>query len=357
MLLRQLIDAAQNTSSSPKKPLRTVKKQRNIFKELFLPSSNKALPMSKGGPMGMGKAGFIAPELAQFAYAAVTVILILFTWTNIADPMALLCQRVTFISGTLALWLVYFLWPCRFVMLLRIAYLLLILGSWYPDTYELNKGFGCLDHLFANYEQMLFGMQPALLFSERFASQIVSEAMYFGYVSYYLFFVVTTAIIFFRDYKQLERATFIIFGGFFICYTIYIVLPVTGPQYYFHAVGTDAIAAGNFPDIALHFKTTTESLPMPGWNGGIFYKLCHLCHQTGERPTAAFPSSHVAIATVVMLIVARMRMWNWLLLLATPFIFLCLSTVYIQAHYAIDAIAGLLFGIILFFSLGGWKLK
>jgi membrane-associated phospholipid phosphatase len=49
-------------------------------------------------------------------------------------------------------------------------------------------------------------------------------------------------------------------------------------------------------------------------------------------------------------------MWRWLLVLAVPFIFLCLSTVYIYAHYAIDAIAGLAFGIILFFLLGGLKL-
>ncbi|MBQ0074892.1 MAG: phosphatase PAP2 family protein [Prevotella sp.] len=305
----------------------------------------------------MGRFGFIAPELAQLLYAVVTALLILFTWTNISDPSSLLWQRFTFLSGTLALWVVYMLWPCKLVMLARISYLLATLMWWYPDTYELNHQFGCLDHYFATLEQDVFGMQPALIFSERFSSAIVSELMYFGYYSYYLFFVVTLFVVFFRDYKQLERVAFIVFGGFFICYCIYILLPVTGPQYYYLAVGTEEIARGSFPDVGHYFADSIEALPLPGWSDGVFYQLVHGNHEFGERPTAAFPSSHVAIATVVMLIVSRMRMWKYLLLLAIPYMFLCLSTVYIMAHYAVDSIAGMMFGIILFFVLGGMKLR
>jgi membrane-associated phospholipid phosphatase len=58
-----------------------------------------------------------------------------------------------------------------------------------------------------------------------------------------------------------------------------------------------------------------------------------------------------------MTLVLRMRMWKYLLVLAVPYLFLCMSTVYIQAHYAIDAIAGFFVGIALFFLLGGMKLK
>ena len=95
----------------------------------------------------------------------------------------------------------------------------------------------------------------------------------------------------------------------------------------------------------------------PGWDGGLFYNLCMMAHHAGERPTAAFPSSHVAIATLVMLMAGRMRMWKYMLFLSVPYVFLCLSTVYIMAHYAIDAIAGLLFGLMLFLLLGGMELK
>lgn len=65
----------------------------------------------------------------------------------------------------------------------------------------------------------------------------------------------------------------------------------------------------------------------------------------------------MAIATLVMLMVTKMKMWKWLMILAIPFLLLCLSTVYIQAHYAIDAIAGMVYGAVLFIVLGGLKLQ
>ena len=55
--------------------------------------------------------------------------------------------------------------------------------------------------------------------------------------------------------------------------------------------------------------------------------------------------------------VTKMKMWKWFMILAIPFLLLCLSTVYIQAHYAIDAIAGMMYGAVLFIVLGGLKLK
>ncbi|MBR6190677.1 MAG: phosphatase PAP2 family protein [Prevotella sp.] len=324
--------------------------------DYFVPTK-KRIPMHKGGPLGMGFLGFTAPELMQMAYALFTTLLILFTWTGVDDAAGLLWQRVTALSGTLVLWVVYQLWPCKAVMMCRMGYLLLMLGFWYPDTYEINQQFGSYDHVFAGLDQSLFGCQPALLFSERFSSRVVSELMYMGYVSYYLFFVVTVFLIFIRDYRQVERVAYMIFGGFFLCYVVFLLLPVTGPQYYYLAAGTEAIRSGSLPDIGHYFSQSTECLQAPGWRDGIFYNLCQMAHQTGERPTAAFPSSHVAIATLVMAICAKMRMWRWLTILAVPYLFLCMSTVYIQAHYAVDSIAGFFTGLLLFIVLGGRKLQ
>ena len=70
----------------------------------------------------------------------------------------------------------------------------------------------------------------------------------------------------------------------------------------------------------------------------------------GERPTAAFPSSHVGISTVCMLLLWHVRSRKLLICLQPLYVFLCLATVYIQAHYAIDALAGLATGA-LFFAL------
>ncbi len=301
--------------------------------------------------------GFYAPELPQLAYAAFTALLILFTWTKLDAPSDLLWQRLNFLSGTLALWVVYRLWPCRFVTLCRVAYLLIMLSYWYPDTYELNRHFTNYDPTFAAWDQQLFGMQPALWFSRIFSSAWVSELMYMGYFSYYLFFACTTAYVYFRDFRQLERVSLIIIGSFFACYVVYDLLPVTGPQYYFPAVGIATIESGALPSVGDYFVNHSDAITSPGWSSGLFYHLVEFAHNTGERPTAAFPSSHVAVATVVMLICSRLRMWRWLLALAVPYIFLCLSTVYIMAHYAVDAMAGLVVGVALFFLFGGWKLQ
>ena len=60
-----------------------------------------------------------------------------------------------------------------------------------------------------------------------------------------------------------------------------------------------------------------------------------------SRPTAAFPSSHVGISTILMIL--SWRTSRRLFFVLTPFyVLLCGATVYIQAHYLIDAIAGLL---------------
>lgn len=300
--------------------------------------------------------GFTAAEVAQFIYAAFTVLLILFTWSNVGDAALLLLTRAMALGGTLLLWLVYQLWPVKAVMLCRVAYMLFLLGVWYPDTYELNHQFGSYDHLFASADQSLFGFQPAAVFSQTFSSPIVSELMYMGYVSYYLFFILTIGWVFFKDYKQLDRVMLIVFGGFFLCYVVYDLLPVTGPQYYYLAVGMDNIMQGNFPDINHFFSHSTECLKSPGWQDGLFYQFCQMAHQAGERPTAAFPSSHVAIATLVMMICLKMRLRILALFLLVPYVFLCFSTVYIYAHYAVDSIAGFFVGIALFYIFGGRKL-
>jgi membrane-associated phospholipid phosphatase len=70
-------------------------------------------------------------------------------------------------------------------------------------------------------------------------------------------------------------------------------------------------------------------------------------HDAGERPTAAFPSSHVGITVVILLLAwhAQSRR-QWLFWVIVPFfVLMCFATVYIQAHYLIDALAGLLSGI------------
>jgi len=160
-----------------------------------------------------------------------------------------------------------------------------------------------------------------------------------------------TLFAFFFRYKEFDRTVFIILTAFFIYYVIFIFLPVTGPQYYYLAVGLDNIAAGVFPDVGNYFASHQEALPMPGWSDGVFYHMVENAHTAGERPTAAFPSSHVGVTTILIFLAWRLRN-RWLFWGMMPFyVLMCLATVYIQAHYAIDVVGGWVSAVIIYIVL------
>jgi membrane-associated phospholipid phosphatase len=272
-------------------------------------------------------------------------------YTKVQNPVSMIWLRFQAVMITLALWAVYRMLPCRFLIFCRVLAQLALLGSWYSETFEFNRLFPNLDHLFAAWEQWVFGCQPALLFCQKWSSPVVSEILTMGYVSYFPLMVVVPLFYFLFRYEQFLRTAFVILGSFFLFYVIFIFLPVAGPQYYYLVVGNEDIAQGIFPNIGNYFETHCERMPSPGYQDGLFYKLLVWFHDAGERPTAAFPSSHVGV-TVVLLWLARAtqnRLFFWLLV---PFaVLMFFGTFYIQAHYAIDAIAGIFAGTAMYFLL------
>ena len=261
------------------------------------------------------KRGLLALEWLVMAYTVFTLLVALFTYTNLQNPDAMIWGRVRVVAMTVALWLAYRLVPCRLTLLARVVAQMSLLAWWYPDTYELNRMFPNLDHVFCRAEQSVFGFQPALTFASTFSWAPISDL-----------------------------------ASFFIYYIVFIFVPVAGPTFYFKAVGLENIANGFFPAVGTYFNTHQECLPTPGYVDGFFYDLVEQAKAAGERPTAAFPSSHVGVSTVCMWLAYHSG--NRLLIFLAPFyFFLCLATVYIQAHYAIDAIAGLITGTALYFAL------
>ena len=90
-----------------------------------------------------------------------------------------------------------------------------------------------------------------------------------------------------------------------------------------------------FPEMHDYFRTNTEILPLEV--KGLFSRLVLQAQEAGEHPTAAFPSSHVGMAVVTMLLAWRTgsRKFFWI-------------TVYLKAHYAVDSVAGLFAGAFFF---------
>ena len=291
----------------------------------------------------------LAFEWVGLGYTIITLIIIALHSPKIVNFESMMTLRALYVVVTLGAWLLYFRLPCRFTLLLRVIIQMVFLSWWYPDTYELNRILPNLDYLFAACEQAVFSCQPSLLFSQWVPWGWFSELMCLGYISYFPLMTLLLLYYFFRRYDELPMAAFVILASFFTYYVIFIFLPVTGPQFYYLAVGTDNIAQGIFPNITDWFLTHSERMAAPGWSDGFFYHLLDITHDAGERPTAAFPSSHVGITTVVMLLALRTRC-RWLTLVILPFyVLMCFSTVYIYAHYAIDAIAGLITGVLFYY--------
>ena len=295
--------------------------------------------------------GLLSFEWVAFGYLAFTVLMMIILWDKLTNAEDMIKGRIQFVLVTLALWAVYRLWPCRLTIFLRILGQMAFLGWWYPDTYELNRALPNLDHLFAGWEQSLFGCQPSLLFSQKISYGWFSELMCLGYVSYFPLMLITYLYYFFKRYKEFQMTAFVMLGAFFIYYVVFVLLPVTGPQFYYLAVGSEKIAAGIFPNIGDWFLTHSKRMAAPGWTDGFWYHMLDLTHDAGERPTAAFPSSHVGVTTVVMLLALRTRSKGLIFTILPFYILMCLSTVYLYAHYVIDAIAGMVTGVLLYYIL------
>jgi membrane-associated phospholipid phosphatase len=113
----------------------------------------------------------------------------------------------------------------------------------------------------------------------------------------------------------------------------------------------DAAQTAEFPEMGNYFVEHTEVLPIDV--RGIFSQWVLDAQEIGERPTAAFPSSHVGIATVLMILAIQARNKILFFALLPLYLLLCVATVYLKAHYVIDSISGFAVGIG-FFYLTQW---
>lgn len=285
-------------------------------------------------------------ELVTLAYTLFTSLLIAILWPRMSDPLRLLEGRAFVLGGMGLIFLIYRAKPSRYTLFLRYLFPLSLLGYWYPDTYEFCRLFPNLDHVFAKADLYLFGCQPSITFAQWLPQKLWSELFHMGYFSYYPLIALTVLAPIFTDRSQFERTAFIILACFFIYYAIYLFVPVTGPQYYFHAVGQDLILNGHFPEVGDYFRYHSELAPSSSPEG-FFRNLVESTQASGERPTAAFPSSHVGMSTVLMFLLYRNR--PYLCYLALPsYFFLCCATVYIQAHYLIDVFGGLVTAVVFY---------
>ncbi len=290
---------------------------------------------------------FLAVEKLNLLYNLVTTVFIIIFFDRLHSPQSMLLGRFAIVAATFAIIYAYTKFPSRAMRIVRIVGQMALLSYWYPDTFEFNRIFPNLDHLFAAQELSLFGCQPSLLFEQLCSGLWWREAFNMGYWSYYPMIAAVTLWYVFKRPQEVERCTFIIIASFYIYYLIYIYLPVAGPQFYFPVIGEEIAAVGPYPEIGDYFNINPEIAIPQADKDGFFTSLVNAAQASGERPTAAFPSSHIGVSTILMLLALRAK--RGLAAVMFPFyVLLCCATVYIKAHYLVDAFAGLASGLLLY---------
>jgi membrane-associated phospholipid phosphatase len=296
-------------------------------------------------PHKQATSGLLAIEWIMVSYCLFTFILAGILWDKI--EAAPIINRLLILTSTLVLWKLYRLRPCLLIYLLRILFQVALLGYWYPDIYYFAKFMPNTDHIFAHIDQVIFGCQPAILFRQILSGLWWKELFNLGYFSYYLMIITIFVWPLFHSYKWLDYSTCVMVCSFMLFYVIFLFLQSAGPQFYFQHIGFSLVSEGKFPEIGNWFLYHSELIHDNSSQGGLFSHLVEIM-QEKEKPIAAFPSSHVGLSSIIILLFWKMsRRMFWIFF---PFyVILCLSTVYIGAHYAIDVLGGWLFAVPIFY--------
>jgi membrane-associated phospholipid phosphatase len=229
----------------------------------------------------------------------------------------------------------------------RHFYPVLLYVAFFCETGYLNRMFFTeyLDLPIARCEQSLFGCQPSVLFMQKLPWLPVSEVFYASYFSYYLMIAGVGITLFLRDRQQFFHYVSVVSFLFYVCYLIYVILPVIGSRVFFHQVG-----GYRAPD-ELQQMAVSDLYPN-AVQAGLFFKLMAWIYQVFEAPGAALPSSHVAVALCTVSFSFRYLRPIRYVHLAVACL-LCLSTVYCRYHYVVDVLAGLLTAALVV-PLGNW---
>jgi membrane-associated phospholipid phosphatase len=209
------------------------------------------------------------------------------------------------------------------IHLLRYWYPLVLYTFLYYQTGLINRVIipNFLDGFFLGLDVKIFGKFPGFILYGNGGNAFLDEFFHFFYFSYYLIIPVTGILLWRKDEKLFERFVFQVSLLFYLCYLIYIFLPVEGP-------------------ISLRDEFYRE--------GGLFRQLVDFIYKKGENPGAAFPSSHVAVTLLVAWWGSRF-MGKWKVCYWSVFIFLSIATIFCMFHYAVDVIAGILLATLMLF--------
>lgn len=231
---------------------------------------------------------------------------------------------------------------------LRHFYPALFYAWFFCETSSLNRMFfqHYLDPAVIHVEQAVFGCQPSILLMQKLPFLWLSELLYASYFSYYIMIAGIGIALFVRNREQFFHYVSVISFVFYVCYTLYIFVPVIGPRLFFGETG-----GYRLPD-ELMALAQGQPLHPASIQNGLFFQLVMWIYENFETPGAALPSSHVAVSiTTVFFSFLYLRPIRFVHLGVV--VLLCISTIFGRYHYAVDVLAGVIAAAILV-PAGNW---
>lgn len=207
--------------------------------------------------------------------------------------------------------------------LLRNWYPLFLSSFFYPSLGKMNHFLfqTDFDPVLIQVERMLFGSDLSLVFVQNYDNWAFYELMHLFYFFFYLFPFFVGVPLYLKRKNIFDRYIFVLMAVSLVEFLFFISFPAGGPKF-----GYSELAGAHLPA------------------QGPFSFIMHQMLSTGEIAGAAFPSNHVTVGLLSVLFASgylKRAYANWLWLMWVGLVF---GTVYLQQHYAIDALAGALFG-------------
>jgi hypothetical protein len=166
------------------------------------------------------------------------------------------------------------------------------------------------------WDLWLFGVNPTEWVQGLFRPWL-TEFMAFSYWSYYVYIPFVGVYLYLKDRGTFHSYIFRLSLTFYVCYIFFLVLTARSPH-----------------ETLAHLHHNRELI-------GFFDHFVDIIQRSASISGAAFPSSHVAAQWVAWLHLYKAnKTLGWISL--SVVIALTLSVVYMQYHYAVDALGGIL---------------
>ena len=205
----------------------------------------------------------------------------------------------------------------------RLMYAAMLFGIFYRTSG--GTMFLIFDRFFDNqlvaFETALFGMEPTLYIDYFLLSPILNEIFSFCYFCYYLMIPVFLIALFIRnDYEVIKRYLTAAAMTYAVSFLLFFLYPVEGPRWHF------------------------EGQYLNNIDGYLFRHLVELVISNGAVRGGCMPSSHIAIALVIMMTCFKhYRVWGCVLLPIN--LGLAIGTFWGRFHYVTDVYIGVAIGL------------